>query len=58
MTRRKRTRWKTTAIPADLYSEIERISREHGYTSIIDFVKDACRRRVEELQSKVQEVAA
>jgi metal-responsive CopG/Arc/MetJ family transcriptional regulator len=38
-------------LPEELYLEVERIvdAGEHGYTSISEFVKDAVRRRLEEI---------
>jgi metal-responsive CopG/Arc/MetJ family transcriptional regulator len=48
--RRTKTRWRTTAIPEDLYQHIKKVVERHGYTGISDFVKDACRRRIEQLE--------
>ena len=45
----KRVVWKTTAIPEDLYKMVESLARSHGYTSVSEFVKDAVRRRLEEI---------
>lgn len=47
-----KTRWKTAAIPQDLYEKAEIVSRNHGYTSTNEFVKDAVRRRLEELEQR------
>jgi len=48
--RRTKTRWRTTAIPEGLYQHIKKLVESHGYTGISDFVKDACRRRIEQLE--------
>jgi len=45
----KKVVWKTTAIPSDLYKKVEASARSHGYTSVSEFVKDAVRRLLEEL---------
>jgi 6-phosphogluconate dehydrogenase len=50
--------WKTTALPSELVEIIEKILKEHpelGYKSVAEFVKDAVRRRIETIQTFVEE---
>jgi len=47
---RTKSRWRTTAIPENLYQHIKKLVERHGYTGISDFVKDSCRRRIEQLE--------
>jgi len=46
-------RWKTIQLPEDLLQRVDDLVKrpELGYTSRAEFVKDAVRRRVEELES-------
>lgn len=39
-------------IPMPLAQEVEEIYEEAGYTSRTDFVRDATRRRIEEIEQK------
>ena len=51
--------YKTTALPVELYEKIEKLIRsypEFGYRSVMEFVADAVRRRLEELEEKIREV--
>ena len=47
-----RKRYRTVAIPEDLYEKCEKIVRDGnlGYTSVSEFVKEAIRKRLEELK--------
>ncbi len=49
MTRKK---YRTVAIPEDLYKKCEEIVKNGilGYSSVSEFVKDAVRRRLEEIE--------
>jgi len=59
MRKHRKTKWKTTAIPGDLYQKIEKVAQAHGYTSVSRFVEDSCRRRIEQLEkAKFLEVPA
>jgi Arc/MetJ-type ribon-helix-helix transcriptional regulator len=51
MTRKK---YRTIALPEELYKKCEEIvkSGKLGYSSISEFVKDAVRRRIEEIENK------
>jgi len=45
-----RVRWKHIAIPLVLYNEIDRVIRHYGrWASVSDFVRDAVRKRLEEV---------
>jgi len=47
-----RKKYRTVALPEDLYRKCEEVvkSGKLGYTSISEFVKDAVRRRLEEIE--------
>jgi metal-responsive CopG/Arc/MetJ family transcriptional regulator len=45
----KKSAWKTIALPADMVKRVRRILARAGYRSLAEFVRDACRRRLEEL---------
>ncbi len=49
-----RRRYRTIAIPEDLYLKCEEIVKSGvlGYSSVSEFVKDAVRRRLEEIQNQ------
>ena len=42
-------KYQSVSLPISLVREIEMQIGEHGYVSTIEFVKDACRRRLEEV---------
>ncbi|MEM1540416.1 MAG: ribbon-helix-helix domain-containing protein [Candidatus Bathyarchaeia archaeon] len=46
-----RKKYRMVGLPEDLYLEVEKIveAGRYGYTSISEFVKDAVRRRLEEI---------
>ena len=46
-----RKKYRMVGLPEELYAEIEKIviAGRYGYASISEFVKDAVRRRLEEL---------
>lgn len=48
----KKDSYRTIRLPKELVEEIEKIIRDKslGYTSKADFVKDAVRRRIEEIK--------
>ncbi|MCD6509314.1 MAG: ribbon-helix-helix protein, CopG family [Thermoprotei archaeon] len=50
-TKRKK-RWRTVQLPEDLLSQVDRIieNRELGYTSRSEFIKEAVRLRIIELE--------
>ncbi len=52
-------KYKSVSIPEDLYRKIIDVIKdsEKGYTSISEFIKDAVRRRLEELKNEKMEVA-
>lgn len=59
MPEKEKTEYKTTNLPAKLYEKIEKLIRsypEFGYRSVMEFVADAVRRRLEELEEKIREV--
>jgi len=43
-------KYKTINLPAPLVDEINYIKERFGYVSVSEFVKDAIRRRIEELR--------
>ena len=47
-----RRRYRTIAIPEDLYEKCEQVvkSGDLGYSSVSEFVKEAIRKRLEELK--------
>ncbi len=47
-----RKRYRTVALPEELYEKVEEIVRRGklGYSSVSEFVKDAVRRRLEEIE--------
>ncbi|MEM2704693.1 MAG: ribbon-helix-helix domain-containing protein [Candidatus Bathyarchaeia archaeon] len=51
-----RKKYRMVGLPEDLYLEVEKIveAGKHGYTSVSEFVKDAVRRRLEEI-AKIRE---
>ncbi len=51
-----RKKYRTVGLPETLYLECERVVREglYGYSSVSEFVKDAVRRRLEEIKEKMQ----
>ena len=52
--------WKSVSIHEDLYKQIEEIIKERPglYTSVADFVRDACGRRFDELAERAQRKSA
>jgi Arc/MetJ-type ribon-helix-helix transcriptional regulator len=50
--------WVSTAIPRSLANEIQPLVEAGKYTGLTDFIADAVRRRLEELQQTHQELAA
>ena len=50
--------WNTIALPEQVTQKIEKVLKKGGYASINEFVRDACRRRLEEIEKKSVEVAA
>lgn len=48
--------WESIKIPKKLVEKIEKIKEVHGYASTMEFVRDAVRRRLEELE-KPQRIA-
>jgi Arc/MetJ-type ribon-helix-helix transcriptional regulator len=48
-----RKRYRTIAIPEELYEKCEKIVKEGnlGYSSVSEFVKEAIRKRLEELNA-------
>jgi metal-responsive CopG/Arc/MetJ family transcriptional regulator len=42
--------WESIKIPKKLVEKIEKIKDVHGYASTMEFVRDAVRRRLEELE--------
>ncbi len=48
-------RYRTVKLPEELVNEIERIIKKHkryGYRSIAEFVAEAIRRRIEEIEKE------
>jgi len=43
---------KTVALPEEVAQKIEKALRNGGYSSMNEFVRDACRRRLEEIEKK------
>lgn len=43
-------KYHTINLPVPLIDEIKRIKERYGYVSVSEFVKDSCRRRIEELK--------
>lgn len=43
-------KYQSVSLPISLIEEMEKQVGEHGYVSVTEFVKDACRRRLEELR--------
>lgn len=41
-------KYQSVSLPISLIEEMEKQVGEHGYVSVTEFVKDACRRRLEE----------
>jgi metal-responsive CopG/Arc/MetJ family transcriptional regulator len=53
--------YKTTALPVELYEKIEKLIKaypEKGYRSVLEFVIDAVRRRLEEIEKEIKEELA
>lgn len=52
-----RQRWRTVQLPEELLRRVDEIVShpEFGYTSRSEFIKDAVRRRLEELERLVKE---
>jgi len=53
--RMPRKGYKSISIPEDLVKEIERIINKHrrlGYRTVAEFITDAIRRRIEELEKE------
>jgi Arc/MetJ-type ribon-helix-helix transcriptional regulator len=50
--------WKTIALPEQVTQKIEKVLRKGGYASLNEFVRDACRRRLEEIAKKSVEAPA
>jgi len=46
----KDPKYKTVNLPTPLIDEIKRIRERYGYVSVSEFVKDSCRRRIEDLR--------
>lgn len=44
--------WTTVSIPVDLAEKIDKIAKEKGYNNRADFVRDAIRRLLEDLEKK------
>ncbi len=44
--------WTTVSIPSDLAEKIDKIAKEKGYQNRADFVRDAIRRLLEDLDKK------
>lgn len=42
--------WKRIPMPADLLDQVDEVYRDAGYTSKSEFVRDAVRRRVREIE--------
>ena len=42
--------WSTISLPVPLVEEIRGAASSSGYRSIAEFVRDACRRRLEEIE--------
>ncbi|AEA46689.1 ribbon-helix-helix domain-containing protein [Archaeoglobus veneficus] len=41
-------------IPENLAKKAEIVAKKHGYVSLTEFVRDATRRRIEELEAKAE----
>ena len=50
-----RKRYRNVAIPEELYERCEEIVKSGilGYSSVSEFIRDAVRRRLEEIQSRI-----
>lgn len=44
--------WETVKLPKELIEKIAKIYKDFGYASVPEFIRDAIRRRLEELDSK------
>ena len=42
--------WETVKIPKELAKKIETIREKYGYASVMEFIRDAVRRRLEEIE--------
>jgi metal-responsive CopG/Arc/MetJ family transcriptional regulator len=49
MERKRKRRY--VAIPEEIAQRIDRVKELQGYDSLTDFVKDACRRRLEQFEN-------
>lgn len=43
------TKYTTISLPTQFVTEIKEYIGKHGYVSVAEFVKDACRKRMEEI---------
>lgn len=44
------TKYVSVSLPVNLASRVEKVIDGKGYVSVAEFVKDSCRRRLEELE--------
>lgn len=51
----KKSVYANISVPRSLIDEIDSVIGTLGYTSIPEFVKDSCRRRLDELNSKKED---
>ena len=47
----KEKKYFTVLLPQNMAQEIEQLDKKHAYDSVREFVKDAVRRRLEELEN-------
>jgi metal-responsive CopG/Arc/MetJ family transcriptional regulator len=57
MAKAKRPRWKTIQLPEELLNRVDELveKAELGYTSRSEFIKEAVRLRVEDIESQIRE---
>ena len=50
-------KYRSTALPTELYERVEmHVGKSSGYVSVLDFLKDAVRRRLDEIENETKEV--